>query len=137
MNRGYLTGRLGNDVRVTTSANKNVHARLRLAEKYFVRSEDGEGWDERVAWHTIPVFGRLAETCKILGKGSLVLVEYRLTEQVFEQGDVRITYSQPVAKTVEFLDVRKPGSSGDESDAPADDAAAEPAVSEDDAEDES
>lgn len=45
--------------------------------KYWKKKGDSE-WSERTDWHNVEVFGRLAEDCLSLVKGSLVSVEGEL-----------------------------------------------------------
>lgn len=106
MNHGTLIGCTGADAHVTRSSKHQAVARLRVAELSCA-------WYEPINWIDVVAYGSVAESLRGLGKDSLLAVEYRLEEQVFEEGDVRFTYSQPVAQDVHFLNVKELAEPGD------------------------
>jgi single-strand DNA-binding protein len=77
---------------------------------------------ERVEWHNIVVFGKLAETCaKYLAKGRQVYVEGRLRTREFENrnGGGKRQLTEIVARRVQFLGPRPEVSAGGEAEEPA------------------
>jgi single-strand DNA-binding protein len=107
MNQVLLTGNLGGDVEVKTSGD-TTYARFSLASNYRVRAKDGEGYEDRCNWTRVTAFGGLAKSLGRLGKGSSVLVQGGLRQTVYEKDDVRLQYSEVIAKSVRFLVVRPP-----------------------------
>jgi single-strand DNA-binding protein len=108
MNLFTLTGNLGSDVQVKES-NGTTFVHLSIADNYRVRKADGEGWENRVNWTRVTAFGPLAESLRILGKGSRVEVVGHLRGRVFEKDGVRFSYSEHVADSIDFVAVKKPG----------------------------
>jgi len=105
MNLVILTGRLGADIDVQSSKGTD-YAHFSLASNYRVKV--GDEYEERVTWTRVTAFNGLARSLGILGKGSLVGLRGHLKTAEFEEGDVRLCYSEVVADRVEFLEVRKP-----------------------------
>jgi len=85
------------------------------------KGKDGNRRD-RVEWHNIVVFGKLAETCaKYLTQGRQVYVEGRLRTREFESrnGGGKRQRTEIVAQRVQFLG-RRPGlPAGGEAEEPA------------------
>jgi single-strand DNA-binding protein len=107
INQVLLTGNLGSDVEVKTSGD-TTYARLSVATNYRVRAQDGEGYEDRCNWTRVTAFGPLAKSLARLGKGSSVLVQARLRQRVYENGDLRFQYSEVIATSVRFLVVKPP-----------------------------
>ena len=77
---------------------------------------------ERVEWHNVVVFGRLAETCaKYLARGRQVYVEGRLRTREFESknGGGKRQRAEIVAQRVQFLGPRPEAPVGGEAEEPA------------------
>src|SRR5271154_3820722 len=77
---------------------------------------------ERVEWHNIVVFGKLAETCsKYLSKGRQIYVEGRLHTREFESknGGSKRQRAKIVAQRVQFLGPRPDAPVGGEAEEPA------------------
>lgn len=78
MNKVFLMGHLGGDPELQTSKAGKSYARLSLATNRHWKS--GEEAKEATDWHSVFVWGRLAEQCaNSLQKGALVFVEGSLT----------------------------------------------------------
>lgn len=105
MNSVFLTGNLGHDIEVKTS-NGTTYTRFSLATNYHVRVGEND-WEQRTTWTRIVVFGKLAESLEILGKGSRVAVRAHLKTNVFEAGGKKLQYSEVVADDVEFMHVKR------------------------------
>lgn len=79
LNHVILVGRLGQTPELQSSKSGRPYTRLSLAthRRWFTQEEAPK---ELTDWHSIFVWGRLAETCvKHLQKGALVLVEGSLS----------------------------------------------------------
>jgi len=82
--------------------------------------KDGDR-QERVEWHNIVVFGKLAETCaKYLSKGRQIYVEGRLRTREFESknGGGKRQRTEIVAQRVQFLGPRLEAPAGGEAEEP-------------------
>jgi single-strand DNA-binding protein len=82
----------------------------------------GGSRQERVQWHNIVVYGKLAETCtKYLGRGRQVYVEGRLRVREFEDknGGCKRQRTEIVAQRVQFLRSKPEAPAGGEAEEPA------------------
>lgn len=107
LNKVMLIGRLGADVEVRTVGEQSV-ARLRLCTDESYTDRNGQRV-ERSEWHTVSVWGKQADFCKsYLGKGSLVMVEGKLTTREWQEKDGSKRYATEVkAERVQGLDKRE------------------------------
>src|ERR1700679_1897324 len=79
MNRVFLMGYLGQDPELIISKNGKPYSRLNVATHESWMNERDER-EERTAWHSVFVWGPLAERCvHNLRKGALVFVEGSLS----------------------------------------------------------
>ena len=88
VNKVIIVGNLGGDPEVRTLPNsgKSV-ANLSVATKERFKDRDSNQ-QERVEWHRIVAFGKLADNCeRLLSKGRQVYVEGRLTTRQYEAKD--------------------------------------------------
>jgi len=122
MNLVILSGRLGADIDVKTS-NSTTYCHFSLASNYRVQV-DGE-YEDRVTWTRVTAFNGLAKSLGTLGKGSLIELRGHLKTTGFEEGDVRLQYSEVIADRVDFLHFKEQGA-GD-SEAPSEEPATEAA----------
>ena len=77
---------------------------------------------ERVDWHRVVVYGKLAETChKYLSKGRQIYVEGRLRTREYEARDNggKRYRTEIIAQRVQFLGPRPPLPAGGDSEEPA------------------
>lgn len=101
--RTILLGRLGADPEVRTAKSGSKIVGLRLATNRAVKVN--EEWIDRTEWHSVSVFGSLAERVeRNLRKGSLILVEGRLEYQQVGEGDQKKTYTKIIADSIQFVD---------------------------------
>lgn len=104
VNRVTLVGRLGADPEVKRMPNGNAVTSFSLATTETWKGKDGEK-RERVEWHRIVVWGKLAEICgEHLNKGRLVYIEGKLQTRDWEDknGNKRKT-TEIIAETIQFL----------------------------------
>lgn len=79
VNRVTLVGNLGGPPELMVSKNGKNYCRLRLVTEHRRQKDDGT-WEDVPEWHSVFVWGRLAEICvHNLRKGALVAVEGHLT----------------------------------------------------------
>jgi len=90
MNRVILTGNVGKDAEKRGSA-----VTFSLATN--------AGKDRQPDWHTIKCFGKTAEICESVAKGTKLAIEGRLTYNTFEKDGQRRTFAEVIADRVEFL----------------------------------
>ena len=101
LNRVQLIGHIGGDPELLESKNGRAYARLRVATNRIWKDEQ-EQKQKRTDWHSVFVFGALAERCAAqLKKGSLVFVEGTLN-QWDSEGSTQAKQSIN-AQTVQFL----------------------------------
>jgi single-strand DNA-binding protein len=89
-NEVVICGRLGKDPDIReVGANKTTMAKMSVATKE--RKKVGDKFEQETEWHTVVLWGKPAESCRSLRKGSLVHVEGKLKTRVWEkaEGDKR------------------------------------------------
>jgi single-strand DNA-binding protein len=122
LNRITIIGHLGQDpeLRYLPTSGQPVTGFSVATDESFT-GKDGSH-QERVQWHNIVVFGKLAATCtKYLGRGRQVYVEGRLRTRDFEDknsGGKRVR-AEIVAQRVQFLGARPDAPIGGEAEEPA------------------
>ncbi|MGB9771779.1 MAG: single-stranded DNA-binding protein [Candidatus Kapaibacteriota bacterium] len=107
MNKVILIGRLGADPEFRTSPQGINVCRFRVAtnERYLDRSSGT--WKEETDWHTVVVFGNLAETAnKLLKKGHRVGIEGRNKTRQYEKNGVTHYITEVIARSIVFLETR-------------------------------
>lgn len=109
VNKVILLGNLGFDPEVIVYGEAKTLTRLRLATSEFKKERDGT-LKRDTQWHTILVFGKAAlSSAKYLKKGSLVLIEGRLSTREYQDNSgVKRRVTEILASSVKFL-----GSAGD------------------------
>ena len=122
LNRVSLIGHLGQDpeLRYLPTSGQPVTGFSIATDESFT-GKDGNR-QERVEWHNIVVFGKLAETCATyLGKGRQIYVEGRLQTREFESknGGGKRQRAEIVAQRVQFLGLRPEAPVGGEAEEPA------------------
>jgi single-strand DNA-binding protein len=126
LNRATIIGYLGQDLELRnlpTNGQPVVSFAVATDERF--TDKDGNR-QERVDWHRVVVYGKLAETChKYLSKGRQIYVEGRLRTREYEARDNggKRYRTEIIAQRVQFL---RPGP-----DLPAGCETEEPAASED------
>ena len=122
LNRIAIIGHLGQDpeLRYLPTSGQPVTGFSVATDESFT-GKDGSR-QERVQWHNIVVFGKLAETCtKYLGRGRQVYVEGRFRTREFEDknGGGKRQRAEIVAQRVQFLGSRPEAPAGGEAEEPA------------------
>lgn len=104
MNKVFLMGHLGHAPELQTSKAGKSFTRLRLATNR--RWVQGEETRESTDWHSVFVWGKLAEQCATyLQKGALVFVEGSLS--YWQSGDIDKSYKNAIhGHEVRFLNSR-------------------------------
>lgn len=104
LNRVMLIGHLGRDPEVRYTKDGTAVANLRLATSEQWTDKAGEK-QERTEWHTVVLWGRLAEIAEqYLQKGRLVFVEGRLETRKWQDQSGADRYSTEVkAQTLQML----------------------------------
>lgn len=103
MNKVILIGHVGKDPIVKSAANTKV-AQFSLATTERYKPEGGEV-KEITDWHSIVVWGKLAELCeKYVAKGQRISIEGKLKQRSYEGKDgAKRFVVEVVAESVEFL----------------------------------
>ena len=104
INKVMLIGNLGATPELKTTSAKQSVSNLRIATGERFTNSQGEKV-ERTEWHTVVVFGKLAENCtSYLTKGSKVYVEGKLkTRKWTDSSGIEKYSTEVIANTVEFL----------------------------------
>ena len=104
MNKAIIIGNLGGDPMVNHGPNGFSVAKFNVATSEKWRDRNTGELQERIEWHRISTFGKLAEICeKYLTKGKKVCVEGRLQTKKYEKdGNTRYS-TEIIASNVQFL----------------------------------
>jgi single-strand DNA-binding protein len=94
LNRVMLIGNLGKDPEIKYTPNGTAVARIVLATNERFKDKSGE-WKDRVEWHTVVLWKRLAEIAgEHLKKGNKAYIDGRLETRAWEKdGETRYTTS--------------------------------------------
>ena len=121
VNKVILVGHLGKDPEVRYSGNGQAVANVTLATSESWKDKESAEKQERVEWHRVVFFGRLAEIAgEYLKKGSPVYVEGRLQTRKWQdkQGQDRYT-TEIVANDMQMLGSGNGNGNGNGQKAPA------------------
>ena len=101
INKVFLLGNLGSDPQVKFTKDGVMMVIFRVATNEFIRRN---GTYEKVTdWHTVRVFGKLAEFCSKLKKGDRVFIEGKLKSSSFEIDNKIFRVSTVIAKSVKII----------------------------------
>ncbi|MDT7908031.1 MAG: single-stranded DNA-binding protein [Candidatus Calescibacterium sp.] len=101
INKVFLLGNLGSDPQVKFTKDGVMMVIFRVATNEFIRRN---GTYEKVTdWHTVRVFGKLAEFCSKLKKGDRVFIEGKLKSSSFEIDNKIFKVSTVIAKSVKLI----------------------------------
>ena len=116
VNKVTLIGNLGNDPELRSTQSGSAVANITLATSESWRDKETQETKERVEWHRVIIFGRLAEVVnEYLRKGSQVYVEGRIQTRKWQDKDGNDRYTtEIVANEMQML-----GSRGTNSDSSA------------------
>lgn len=115
VNKVTLIGNLGNDPELRSTQSGSAVANITLATSESWRDKETQETKERVEWHRVIFFGRLAEVVnEYLRKGSQVYVEGRIQTRKWQDKDGNDRYTtEIVANEMQML-----GSRGTNSESP-------------------
>jgi single-strand DNA-binding protein len=118
LNKMMLIGHLGKDPELKYGSSGNPVCTMTLATDEGYTDKDGNKVD-RVEWHRIVAYQRLAETCgQYLQKGRLIYVEGKLQTRKWQDQNGQDRYTtEVVAQRVQFLS--RKGDPADSSDMPS------------------
>lgn len=104
-NKVILSGRVGNDPELKSSAGGVPYLRLSLATHSYKKGGEGEKAHKTTHWHRVMVFGNQAETCAAnLRKGSSILVDGSLEIRTYtDKEDRKVTNVSVIANRIQFL----------------------------------
>jgi single-strand DNA-binding protein len=101
INKVFLLGNLGSDPQVKFTKDGVMMVIFRVATNEFIRRN---GTYEKITdWHTVRVFGKLAEFCSKLKKGDRVFIEGKLKSSSFEIDNKIFRVSTVIAKSVKLI----------------------------------
>ena len=128
INKVILIGNLGADPEVRFMQSGDAVANLRIATTESWRDKNTGETQERTDWHTVVLFGKIAEVAKqYLHKGSKIYVEGQLRTRKWQDKEGQDRYTTEVVVSVggvmQMLDSRSGGGSS----VPYDDAPRGPA----------
>lgn len=110
VNKAIIIGRLGADPELRYTPSGQAVTSFNMATNEAWRDAAG-ATQERTEWHSIVVWGKLAETCaEYLKKGSHVYIEGRLqTRSWDDQNGVKRYKTEIVAQRMQMLDSKGAG----------------------------
>ena len=122
LNRATIIGYLGQDLELRNlPTNGQPVVSFAVATDESFTDKDGNR-QERVDWHRVVVYGKLAETChKYLRKGRQIYVEGRLRTREYEARDNggKRYRTEIIAQRVQFLGTRPDLPAGGDGEEPA------------------
>jgi len=112
VNKVILIGNLGRDPETRYTTGGDAVTNLRIATTESWKDKSGEK-QEKTEWHTVVLFGRLAEIAgEYLKKGSMIYVEGRIQNRKYQDKEGKDRYiSEIVVNEMKMLG-SKPGAGG-------------------------
>ncbi len=87
VNKAIVVGNLGRDPEIRALPSGQSVANFSVATTARFKDRNGEP-QERIEWHRVVAFGRLADNCqRLLAKGSQVYIEGRLNTRQYQAKD--------------------------------------------------
>jgi single-strand DNA-binding protein len=109
INKVIIIGNLGGDVEQRAMPNGSAVANFTVATTETWKDKQTGDKQERTEWHSVAVFGKLAEICgQFLVKGSKVYIEgsLRTRDWMDEKSNTKKYKTEIVAKDMQMLDSR-------------------------------
>ena len=121
INKVILIGNLGSDPEIRHMPNGNAVANLSLATSESWKDKQTGQKQEKVEWHRVTTYNRLAEIAgEYLKKGSKIYIEGRLQTRKWQGQDGADRYTtEVIANDMQFLDSRPSGGGQYDSGAPS------------------
>ncbi|MEY4142279.1 MAG: hypothetical protein RL110_1651 [Bacteroidota bacterium] len=104
-NKVSLMGRLGSAPEINNFESGRKLVRFSLATNERYKDKTGE-WQEEVQWHTINVWGKIADRAEKLDKGQELLLEGKIAYQSYENAKGEKKYST-VIEASDFMLLNK------------------------------
>ena len=99
-----LKGFLGANAVERTNSNQRPIVVLSLATKSSYKDKQSSEFISRTDWHRVIAFGRLAESARVLTKGTYVEVEGQLQSREYVSGETRRRISEVRARSIAKLE---------------------------------
>jgi single-strand DNA-binding protein len=111
VNKVILIGNLGADPETKSMPSGTQVANIRVATSESFKDKQTNEWQERTEWHSVAMFGRLAEIAgEYLRKGSKVYIEGKLRTRKWQDKQGNDRYStEVIANEMQMLDGRGGG----------------------------
>ena len=108
VNKVILIGNLGADPETKSMPSGMQVANIRVATSESFKDKQTNEWQERTEWHSVAMFGRLAEIAgEYLRKGSKVYIEGKLRTRKWQDKQGNDRYStEVIANEMQMLDGR-------------------------------
>ena len=99
-----LKGFLGANAVERTNSNQRPIVVLSLATKSSYKDKQSSEFISRTDWHRVIAFGRLAESAKVLTKGTYIEVEGQLQSREYVSGETKRRISEVRARSIAKLE---------------------------------
>jgi single-strand DNA-binding protein len=99
-----LKGFLGANAVERTNSNQRPIVVLSLATRSSYKDKQSSEFISRTDWHRVIAFGRLAESAKVLTKGTYVEVEGQLQSREYVSGETKRRISEVRARSIAKLE---------------------------------
>jgi len=99
-----LKGFLGANAVERTNSNQRPIVVLSLATRSSYKDKQSSEFISRTDWHRVIAFGRLAESARVLTKGTYVEVEGQLQSREYVSGETRRRISEVRARSIAKLE---------------------------------
>jgi len=97
VNKVILIGNLGQDPETRYMPSGSAVANLRIATTEGVKNRETNEYEDRTEWHSVAMFGRLAEVAgEYLKKGSQVYIEGKLRTRKWQDRDGNDRYTTEI-----------------------------------------
>ena len=105
LNKVQLIGNVG--LIETKRNDQSVFTKISIATSYGYKTTTGE-FKEETSWHSVAVYGKLAETCeKFVNQGSKLFVEGRLRNSKYMKDGIERFSTDIVCENIIFLSPAK------------------------------
>ena len=96
MNKVILSGKIGKEVQFHEGKVNVVGFSFATSE--YVKK--GDEFVEETEWHTVKVFGKLADKVKAYGKGDYLEIEGKIKTNQYEKAGIKVTLKEIIADRV-------------------------------------
>ncbi len=111
INKVILVGNLGKDVEMRYHPSGTAIAKFSVATSEARKNKETGETEEKVEWHQVAAFGKLAEICgEFLKKGSAVYIEGKNSTSTYDKDGQKHYSTQVIVQVMQMLGGKPDGS---------------------------